>query len=61
MSDQARRGVLAGFAIVGIATTVPRVAAAQGAGREPASLAKLVADRKLAPLASRLPARPMVV
>ena len=60
MGDHSRREVLAGLAIAGLAAGA-RPGFAQAAAKEAPALGKLVADGKLPPLASRLPASPMVV
>lgn len=60
MGDHSRREVLAGLAIAGLAAGT-RPGFAQAAAKEAPALGKLVADGKLPPLASRLPASPMVV
>ena len=60
MGDHSRREVLAGLAIAGLAAGT-RPGFAQAAAKEAPTLGKLVADGKLPPLASRLPASPMVV
>ncbi|MET3910479.1 peptide/nickel transport system substrate-binding protein [Bradyrhizobium sp. S3.3.6] len=55
-----RRSVLKGFAGATAISALPYAARAEGA-REAPALAKLVVDGKLAPLADRIPANPMVV
>ncbi len=61
MTEQSRRGVLYGLAAAGFVIASPRGAKAQTTAREAPALAKLSADGKLPPLASRLPTNPMVV
>ncbi|MBI3507904.1 MAG: ABC transporter substrate-binding protein [Proteobacteria bacterium] len=56
-----RRNLLAGSAGMAALAFGVRPAHAQAAAREAPDLAKLVADGKLPPLASRLPANPLVV
>jgi peptide/nickel transport system substrate-binding protein len=60
MSVHSRRKVLTGFAAIGLAAGSRR-ALAQAASKEAPALVKLAADGKLPPLASRLPANPLVV
>lgn len=62
MTDQSRRGVLTGLAVIGLSLSTPRHVRAQAAAaHEAPALAKLAADGKLPPLASRLPTNPMIV
>jgi peptide/nickel transport system substrate-binding protein len=56
-----RRSLLQGMAGAAAAMTLPGTAFAQAAGKEAPDLARLVAEKKLPPLAERLPRSPMVV
>ncbi|UPG73979.1 ABC transporter substrate-binding protein [Roseomonas gilardii subsp. gilardii] len=56
-----RRRLLQGAVGATVAMALPGIASAQGAAKEAPDLAKLVADKKLPPLAERLPRNPLVI
>ncbi len=60
-SDITRRQAMAGVSGVAAMSVLAQGALAQGAAKEAPDLAKLVTEKKLPPLAERLPVNPLVV